>query len=83
MLTDNQIRQAALQAYRTHGRQRMPLPMLVTCVLIECKVRPKKYRDAFLQIHTFIRNNWGNNGIFHRRRGVEKGGIAIRKRVQL
>lgn len=82
-LLDSEIKQALLKAYRVHGRKRMPLPMLVMCGLLYTKTPEKRYRQAFLEVHSFIRRNWGNNGLFHRRRGVEKGGIALRSHVKL
>ena len=83
MLTDKQIKAALLKGYRIHGRQRMPLPMLVMCGLLYTNTPETRYRAAFLEVHSFVRRNWGNKGLFHRRRGVEKGGIALRKHVQL
>lgn len=78
-----QIREALLDAYRMHGRRRIPLPALVSFAMRKLGTSLEDHLNHFLLIHGYIRTNWGNNGLFSRRRGVEKGGIKIRDRVRL
>lgn len=81
--TKKQIRKALLDAFRMHGRKRIPLPALVSFAMRQLGTTMQQHLDHFLLIHGYIRANWGNNGLFSRRRGVEKGGIKVRDRVKL
>jgi len=78
-----QIKKALLDAFRLHGRRRIPLPALVSFAMRKLGTTLTEHLDHFQLIHGFIRTNWGNDGLFSRRRGVEKGGIKVRDRVRL
>ena len=79
---DNQIRRALLDAYRRLGRVRIPLPALVCFAMRELGTSDATYLSDFRQIHSYIRSQWGNDGLFSRRKGV-KGGIKIRDKIKI
>ena len=81
-MTQAQIRKATLDAYRRLGRVRIPLPALVCFALLQLGTSDETYLADFRRIHRFIRSQWGNNGLFSRRKGVA-GGIKVRDRVRL
>ena len=76
------IKRALLNAYRKVGRIRIPLPALVCFAMRELRTNNRNYLEHFQEIHKFLRANWGNGGLFSRRRGLQ-GGIALRPHVNL
>lgn len=82
MLSDQQIRQAVLGVYRIAGRVRLPLPAVICLTMQQLGTGYDDYLEHFHAIHKFIRSNWGNDGLFSRRRGIQ-GGIKVRAHVKL
>lgn len=80
--TRDQLRLALLDAFLRMGiGMKLPLLALVTLTMQNLRTKDHEFMVHFRMIHAYLRTQWGNQGMFSRRRGLQ-GGISLRPKIQ-